>query len=90
LLIANLQKTLELLCRELFGEAVQMRWVDCYFPFTHPSFELEVFYEDRWLEVLGCGIIEQRLLDSAGAGSRVGWAFGIGKLLMHYDNNYSK
>ena len=43
---------------------IQYRWVRCYFPFTHPSWELEVRYQDDWLEVLGCGIMEQVLLSN--------------------------
>lgn len=70
----TLKSTLEDLCRALFGKNAEMRWVDAYFPFTHPSFELEVFYNGKWLEVLGCGIMEQQLLESAGAGDKVGWA----------------
>ena len=38
---------------------IEYRWVDCYFPFTHPSWELEIYFNDEWLEVLGCGIVEQ-------------------------------
>ncbi|XP_056011795.1 phenylalanine--tRNA ligase, mitochondrial-like isoform X2 [Ostrea edulis] len=74
----DLKKTLRNLANHLFGEDVEMQWVDAYFPFTHPSWELEIKYQGEWLEVLGCGIIEQELLTAAGADSKVGWAFGLG------------
>ncbi|CEF61048.1 Phenylalanine--tRNA ligase, mitochondrial [Strongyloides ratti] len=74
----RLKNTLENICRMLFGNGAEIRWVEAYFPFTHPSYELEVFYEGKWLEVLGCGIIEQKLLQNAGCGNKVGWAFGLG------------
>jgi len=74
----ELKSVLESLCQSLFGQECEMRWVNAYFPFTHPSFELEVFYNGRWLETIGCGIIEQRLLQSAGASMKAGWAFGLG------------
>uniref|UniRef100_A0A1I7XN12 phenylalanine--tRNA ligase n=1 Tax=Heterorhabditis bacteriophora TaxID=37862 RepID=A0A1I7XN12_HETBA len=74
----QLKRTLESLCDALFGSKCEKRWVNAYFPFTHPSYELEVFYKGNWLEVLGCGIMEQQLLESAGVSDRVGWAFGIG------------
>ncbi|KRZ83255.1 Phenylalanine--tRNA ligase, mitochondrial, partial [Trichinella sp. T8] len=60
------------------GKKVQMRWVKAYFPFTHPSWELEILYRDNWIEILGCGVIEQKILENAGTGDLVGWAFGIG------------
>ncbi|KAF8385651.1 fars-2, partial [Pristionchus pacificus] len=74
----RLKSTLEDLSDALFGPECEKRWVDAYFPFTHPSYELEVKYEGKWLEVLGCGIMEQKLLESAGVTDKVGWAFGIG------------
>ncbi|KAF1754746.1 hypothetical protein GCK72_021310 [Caenorhabditis remanei] len=74
----QLKQFLESLCDELFGKDAEKRWVDAYFPFTHPSWELEVFYNGQWLEVLGCGIMEQKLLESAGVTDKIGWAFGIG------------
>ena len=36
----------------VFGK-VEKRWIDAYFPFTTPSLELEIFYNNEWLEVLG-------------------------------------
>jgi phenylalanyl-tRNA synthetase alpha chain len=41
-----------------------MRWVPAYFPFTHPSFELEIYFQDRWMEMLGCGIIHRDLMNN--------------------------
>ncbi|XP_004694859.1 PREDICTED: phenylalanine--tRNA ligase, mitochondrial [Condylura cristata] len=64
LLELELKRTLARLVADLFGDGLAIRWVDCYFPFTHPSFEMEINFRGEWLEVLGCGVMEQRLLDS--------------------------
>jgi phenylalanyl-tRNA synthetase alpha chain len=44
----------------LFGE-VEMQWREDYFPFTQPSFELEILYNGKLLEVLGCGVIHDQV-----------------------------
>ncbi|KAF2741051.1 phenylalanyl-tRNA synthetase mitochondrial precursor [Polyplosphaeria fusca] len=59
-------------------EPLKVRWVEAYFPFTSPSWELEVFWQGDWLEVLGCGIVRQSILNNAGVSNKVGWAFGLG------------
>lgn len=59
-------------------ESLRVRWVEAYFPWTTPSWELEVFWQGDWLEVLGCGIVKQYLPISAGVPDKLGWAFGIG------------
>lgn len=73
----DLQELLMGLARELFGE-VEMRWSPDYFPFTAPSFELEVLFRGRWLEVLGCGVVHDQVMRNAGRGEEHGWAFGLG------------
>ncbi|XP_077276325.1 phenylalanyl-tRNA synthetase, mitochondrial [Temnothorax americanus] len=74
----ELKSTLTSLAQAIFGKDVQCRWVDQYFPFTHPSWELEILYNDNWLEILGCGIMRQEILQRSGAVDRIGWAFGLG------------
>jgi phenylalanyl-tRNA synthetase alpha chain len=74
----SLKQTLLGLAHKLFGNNIEYRWVDCYFPFTHPSWELEILFNGNWLEVLGCGILEQQILNTAGATNKIGWAFGLG------------
>jgi len=74
----HLKTTLVELIQSLFGKDIKYRWVDVYFPFTHPSWELEVQFQDKWMEVLGCGLIRHDILKRAGASDRIGWAFGIG------------
>jgi len=74
----QLKYCLEELVQYLFGEDVETRWVDAYFPFTHPSWEMEVKFNGEWMEMLGCGVLEQGILQQAGVGDRIGWAFGLG------------
>ncbi|KAI0112196.1 phenylalanyl-tRNA synthetase mitochondrial precursor [Nemania sp. FL0031] len=90
---AHLKRSLELMVVEIFtrakaaakkadpdfvDEPLQVRWVEAYFPFTSPSWELEVYYDGDWLECLGCGVVKQKLYINAGVPNQLGWAFGIG------------
>lgn len=59
-------------------EPLRVRWVEAYFPFTSPSWELEVFWQGDWLEILGCGITKHQILINAGVPKQLGWAFGVG------------
>jgi phenylalanyl-tRNA synthetase alpha chain len=73
----DLKQELEGLAAALFGPT-EYRWVDAYFPFTDPSYELEIYFQGEWLEVLGCGVIHPEILQNSGRGDEQGWAFGLG------------
>ena len=74
----HLKETLEGLVGVLFGPDCETRWVDAYFPFTNPSIELEVYFNGDWLEVLGCGVVQTKILKNCELGHTDGWAFGLG------------
>ncbi|XP_049848818.1 phenylalanine--tRNA ligase, mitochondrial-like [Schistocerca gregaria] len=77
-IVQDLKEALDGMIRYLFSDSVKIRWVDAYFPFTHPSFEMEIFVNGNWLEILGCGVIHPLILSQTGCKYRRGWAFGIG------------
>lgn len=64
--------------KDLFGDKIQYRWVETTFPFTQPSWELEIFFNGKWLEILGCGITRNEILDRAGVDNSIAYAFGVG------------
>ena len=65
----------------LFGENVKLRFRPSYFPFTEPSAEVDILSkEGKWLEILGCGIVNPVVLENCNIDSNIysGLAFGLG------------
>ena len=65
----------------LFGKNVELRFRPSYFPFTEPSAEVDILSkEGKWLEILGCGIVNPVVLENCNIKSSEfsGLAFGIG------------
>ena len=78
--VHELKNDLEGLAKTLFGQNVPARWIDAFFPFTDPSMELEINFQDNWLEVLGCGVVQRPIMKSVGfdTSKHLGYAFGLG------------
>ncbi|MDC1054494.1 phenylalanine--tRNA ligase subunit alpha [Alphaproteobacteria bacterium] len=90
--MADLKSTLILFLKEFFEiENLKYRFRPSYFPFTEPSAEMDVAYTkknnvlkigegDDWLEILGCGMVNPKVLENCNIDSSVyqGFAFGMG------------
>jgi len=83
--VSHLKGTLEYFIEKIFGERKKIRLRPSFFPFTEPSFEVDVLWENkygetRWLEVLGCGMVDPNVFRSVGYDSEkwTGFAFGMG------------
>lgn len=88
----HLKGTLEVLAKSLFGENKKVRFRPSYFPFTEPSFEVDLTCfkcEGKgcsmckgtgWIEVLGAGMVHPNVLTGCGYDPKVytGFAFGVG------------
>lgn len=54
-----------------------------YFPFTDPSYEIEVEYRGKWMEILGCGIVRQEIVTANNIeGTAIAAGFGLDRLAM--------
>lgn len=82
-IIIDLKKTLEYVIMSLFPGVTKFRWRNYYrFPFTCPSFELDMMHtgqsdSGQWVEILGCGILHPEVIAHTGREVEA-WAFGIG------------
>ncbi len=83
---SDLKGLLTEFCRRFFGPNVVMRFRPHFFPFTEPSAEVDIGAEilgigkKKWLEILGCGMVNPKVFESAGypKGKYMGLAFGMG------------
>ncbi len=90
--LADLKGTLNLFFQELFGAETELQFRPHFFPFTEPSFEIDIKLHaagqaPKWIEVAGCGIVDPAVF-SAISDSRkddvfdpekvTGFAFGMG------------
>jgi phenylalanyl-tRNA synthetase alpha chain len=90
--VANFKAVMSFFFKELFKDSVEVRLRPSFFPFTEPSFEVDiscsicnkkgcgVCQQTGWLEVVGAGMVHPNVLKSAGVDSEKfnGFAFGVG------------
>ena len=78
---ANLKDLIYKIVKTIFGEDIDIRFRPSFFPFTEPSAEVDILSEDgKWLEILGCGVVNPIVLENCDIDSKKfsGFAFGLG------------
>ncbi len=82
---AELKSTLVYFAKNIYGNDVKYRFRSSFFPFTEPSAEVDVWWqppgkEGKWLEILGCGMVDPNVLQNVGIDPEkyTGYAFGMG------------
>lgn len=79
LTFTDLKGTLRMFLEQLFGD-VPIRLRPSFFPFTEPSAEVDLQWKGRWLEIMGCGMVDPNVLKAVGYDPEVytGFAGGLG------------
>ncbi|MBF2072307.1 MAG: phenylalanine--tRNA ligase subunit alpha [Synechococcales cyanobacterium C42_A2020_086] len=79
LTFTDLRGTIKMFLEAMFGE-IPIRFRPSFFPFTEPSAEVDVQWRGRWLEVMGCGMVDPNVLKAVGYDPEVytGFAAGLG------------
>ncbi|HND83145.1 MAG: phenylalanine--tRNA ligase subunit alpha [Chitinophagales bacterium] len=89
---ADLLQTLDFFVKELFGQDIKIKVRPSYFPFTEPSAEVDVTCficggggcnvckHSGWVEILGCGMVDPKVLENCNIDPKkyAGFAFGMG------------
>ena len=76
---SHLRGTVLTFLKTFFGD-IPVRFRASYFPFTEPSAEVDVQWKGKWLEVMGCGMVDPKVLEKLGIDSEkwTGFAAGLG------------
>ena len=80
--MVDLKSTVMQFVHAYFGPTARARFRPSFFPFTEPSAEVDVWFEDkgRWIELGGCGMVHPNVFKACNIDPEVytGWAFGFG------------
>jgi len=80
---SDLKGLVEMFLKKFFGPEIRMRFRPHYFPFTEPSAEVDISWQEGkkdWLEIMGCGMVHPNVFKAVGYpdGKYTGLAFGLG------------
>lgn len=87
--LGGLKGTVTHFLEQMLGTDIEVRFRGSFFPFTEPSMEVDVLFRGKWLEILGCGMVDPAVLTNVGIDPEkyAGFAAGFGverfAMIMH-------
>ena len=80
LTFSDLKGTLYEFAKKMFGSETKIRFRCDYFPFVEPGVDMSIYWEGKWLEILGAGMVHPKVFEKAGYEDKdlSGFAFGMG------------
>jgi len=80
LTFSDLKGTLYEFAKKMFGSETKIRFRCDYFPFVEPGVDMSIYWEGKWLEILGAGMVHPKVFEKAGYKDKnlSGFAFGMG------------
>lgn len=78
--LGGLKGTVTYFLEQMLGKDIEVRFRGSFFPFTEPSMEVDVLFRGKWLEILGCGMVDPAVLTNVGIDPEkyAGFAAGFG------------
>lgn len=77
---ADLKGIIQAFAHRMFGKDAKVRFRPSFFPFTEPSAEYDVWFNGKWMEISGCGMVHPNVFRAVGIDPQKfsGYAFGMG------------
>jgi len=78
--VSNFRAVMEEFFKKLFSKNIKVRLRPSYFPFTEPSFEIDIYENKKWVEIIGAGMVHPNVFKAVGynPANWQGFAFGMG------------
>lgn len=78
--VGQLFFTLETFLTKMFGKDLEIRFRPHHYPFVEPGFDVDIKYKEKWMEILGSGMVHPKVLKNMGLDPEKvsGFAFGMG------------
>ena len=62
--LANFKFVIEEFFKKFFGKEIEFRYRPSYFPFVEPGVEVDIKFKNKWLEIMGAGMVHRNVFEA--------------------------